>query len=68
MTAPAPERPVVRVTDSTTKAEIAETLRLLNDGAKRLHRRGHVGIASEAYACQHRRLNSVLDYWEQAPE
>lgn len=66
MTATKPERPVVVVTDETTRAELAETLRLLNDNAKRIHRRGYVGTASEAYVLAHGRINAVLSDWEAA--
>jgi hypothetical protein len=57
MTVVKPERPVVVVTDETTRAELAETITLLNDNAKRIHRRGYIGTASEAY---------VLTEWEGA--
>lgn len=60
MTATRPERPVVVVTDTTTREELAETLRLLNENAKRIHRRGYQGIASVEYAKAHARLNAVL--------
>jgi hypothetical protein len=52
---------VVRVTDETTREDLAETLRLLNDSAKALSRRGKVGTLSEAYRLQHARLDAVLD-------
>lgn len=67
MTAPAPERPIVRITDDTTKADLAVTIGLLNDNAKRIHRRGYVGVASDAYACEHKRINALLDSWQDAP-
>ena len=47
MVATNPERVVVRITDTTTRAELAETLRLLNDNAKRIGRRGYCGTRSE---------------------
>lgn len=68
MTATKPERPIVVVNDTTTKAELAETLALLNDNAKRIYRRGYVGTASEAYVLAHRRINAVLDSWQDAKQ
>lgn len=66
MTATKPERPVVVIGDDTTRAELAETIALLNENAKRIHRRGYVGVASEAYALAHKRINAVLSDWEDA--
>lgn len=60
MTATRPERPVVVITADTTRDELAETLRLLNDNAKRIHRRGYVGTASVAYEREHQRIDAVL--------
>lgn len=60
MTATKPERPVVRVTDDTTRDELVECLMLLCDNAKRIHRRGYVGIASGEYALAHSRIDAVL--------
>ena len=54
---------VVRVTDETTREDLAETLRLLNDSAKALSRRGKVGTLSADYERQHARLDAVLDDW-----
>lgn len=53
---------VVRVTDDTTRAELAETLRLLCDAAKRLP---HVqGVcAPSSWDIQHARIDAVLDEW-----
>lgn len=66
MTATNTERPVVVVTDETTRADLAVTLMLLNDNAKRIHRRGYIGTASEAYVLAHRRIDAVLCDWEAA--
>lgn len=60
MTAIKPERQVVLVTDDTTREDLLITLGLLNDNAKRIHRRGYVGTASEDYNLAHRRINAVL--------
>ena len=53
---------VVRVTDETTREELAETLRLLNDAAKRVP---HVkGVCSpSSWDVQHQRIDAVLDEW-----
>lgn len=53
---------VVRVTDETTRDELAECLRLLNDAAKRVP---HVrGVCSpSAWDIQHQRIDAVLDEW-----
>ena len=67
MTAPAPERSVVKITDDTTREELAVTLGLLNDNAKRIGRRGYAGVSSAAYACEHKRINLLLEAWEDAP-
>lgn len=50
----------IRITDDTTRAELAETLSYLNQGAKVLSRKGWTGLASAAYALQHERINAVL--------
>lgn len=53
---------VVRVTDDTTRDELAETLRLLNDAAKRVpHVRGVCSPSS--WDVQHARIDAVLDEW-----
>ncbi|MCW2496414.1 MAG: hypothetical protein JWQ77_2338, partial [Jatrophihabitans sp.] len=49
--------------DATTRADLAETLAILNCEAKRLSRRGKVGTLSEAYRVAHGRLDAVLDEW-----
>jgi hypothetical protein len=51
----------IRVTDDTTPAELAETLSLLNDNAKRIHRRGYIGTHSPDYDRAHGRIDAVLD-------
>lgn len=66
MTALKPERPFIRITDETTRAELVECLALLNENAKRIYRRGYIGTASEAYVLAHRRINAVLDSYEDA--
>lgn len=53
----------IRVTDETTRDDLAETLSYLNQGAKVLRRKGHTGIASAAYTIQHERINAVLGDW-----
>lgn len=55
-----PVRPV-RITDETTADEIAVTLELLNEGAKRISRCGKIAMLRPEYAAQHARLNAVLD-------
>lgn len=57
---------IVVVTDDTTRAELAETIRLLNLDAKALSRRGKCGTLSEDYALRHRRIDAVLGDWEKA--
>lgn len=60
MTVVKPERPFIRITDDTTRAELIECIRLLNDNAKRIHRRGYQGVASAEYALAHERIDAVL--------
>lgn len=57
---------VVRVTDTDTRADIAETLELLNTDAKAMSRRGFTVTRGAEYARQHDRINAVLSDWEQA--
>lgn len=51
---------VVKVDDNTTRAELAETLDILNFEAKRLSRQGFTVTRGAAYAKQHDRINAVL--------
>lgn len=53
---------ILRITDDTTLAEIEETLRLLNEAARRAP---HVfGVCSpSSWDLAHRRLDAVLDDW-----
>lgn len=53
---------VVKITDETTLDELATTLGLLNDAAKRLP---HVkGVCSpSSWDLQHARIDAVLDDW-----
>lgn len=54
---------VVRVTDTTTLAELAETLGLLNDACKRVpHVRGV--CAPSAWDLAHARVDAVLEDYE----
>ena len=57
---------VVRVEDSTTKAELAETITLLNADAKAMSRRGFTVTHGAEYARQHARIDAVLSDWERA--
>lgn len=58
----APVSTVCRITDDTTLAEIEDTLRLLNDAARRVP---HVfGVCQpSSWDIAHRRLDAVLDDW-----
>lgn len=58
---------IVKVTDDTTRLDLAETLALLNAEAKAMSRRGKVGMLSAEYERQHRRIDAVLDDWLAAP-
>lgn len=60
MTTLRPERHVVTITDDTTREDLLITLGLLNDNAKRIHRRGYIGTASDAYVTAHARIDAVL--------
>lgn len=60
MTTLRPERHVVTITDDTTREDLLITLGLLNDNAKRIHRRGYSGTSSEDYKLAHGRINAVL--------
>ena len=59
--------PIVVVTEDTTRAELAETLALLNTDAKAMSRRGKVGTLHPDYARQHERIDAVLEDWMRAP-
>lgn len=52
---------VVRVTDTDTRADIAETLALLNADAKAMSRRGFTVTRGAEYERQHERINAVLE-------
>ena len=52
--------PIVRITEETTREELAETLAHLVEGAKAIGRRGYCGIRSAEYARQHARIDAVL--------
>lgn len=53
---------VVKITDETTLDELATTLGLLNDAAKRLpHVKGV--CAPSSWDLQHARIDAVLDDW-----
>lgn len=67
MTTLRPERHVVTITDDTTREDLIETLRLLNNNAKRIHRRGYIGTASDAYGLAHERIDAVLAELERLP-
>lgn len=43
------------------------TLEILNAEAKRISRRGKVGLLSEAHRVQHQRINAVLTDYLAAP-
>lgn len=58
---PAPVAPCVVITEDTTRADLAETLALLNVAAKAMSRRGKVGTMSDAYRVQHGRIDAVLE-------
>ena len=60
-------RPVVVIDDTTTRAEIAVTLSILNADAKAMSRRGRVGTLSAEYARQHQRIDAVLADWLARP-
>lgn len=51
---------VILVNDATTRAELIEALGWLNDAAKTMRRKGYTGTASDAYARQHARIDSLL--------
>jgi len=53
----------VRITDDTTRDDLAETLALLNAEAKALSRKGHTGTRCSEYAAWHGRINAVLSGW-----
>jgi hypothetical protein len=54
---------IVRVTEDTTREELAETLALLNADAKAMSRRGKSAMLRPEYERAHKRINAVLtDY------
>jgi hypothetical protein len=54
------------ITDDCSRADLAETLALLNLEAKALSRRGYTGLHSAEYARWHDRINAVLTDWQNA--
>lgn len=58
---------IVRITDDTTRPDLAETLALLNAEAKAISRRGKAAMLGEEYRLRHEYINSVLEDWEAAP-
>ena len=58
---------VVRVTDETTRAELAATIALLCEDAKALSRRGKAWDGDPEWARLHEILGAVLEDWERAP-
>lgn len=59
-------RTIVRVTEETTRPDLAETLGILNTEAMRLSRQGYTGTRSVEYAVAHDRINMLLAYWLEA--
>lgn len=51
---------ILRITDETTRDELAEALAHLCAEAKAMSRRGYVGTQCEEYAHWHQRINAVL--------
>jgi len=52
---------VVRVTDEDTRADLAETIGILNAEAMRLSRQGFTVTRGAEYARAHERIDAVLD-------
>ena len=48
------------IKDDTTREDLVEALRHLNDTAKAMRRKGYTGTASDAYARQHARIDAIL--------
>ena len=61
-------RPVVRIEDDTTRAELAEVLAHLNATAKALTRRGYTSTRGAEYARIHEQINHVITDWLEAQE
>ena len=57
---------VVRVTDEDTRADLAETIGILNAEAMRLSRQGFTVTRGAEYARAHARIDAVLTDWERA--
>lgn len=51
---------IVRITDETTRHDLAETLALLNAEAKTISRRGKIGTLTADYKSWHERIDAVL--------
>lgn len=58
---------IVRITDDTTRPDLAETLALLNAEAKAISRRGKAAMLGPEYKAWHERINAVLCDYEVAP-
>lgn len=54
---------VLRITDDTTREELAEALIHLCAEAKAISRRGVVGTCSDDYRRRHEQINAVLGDW-----
>ena len=61
MTATKPERPIVRITDDTTRADLIECIGNLNKPAAAITRRGRAfQLFDPEYAKHHARINAIL--------
>lgn len=62
-----PDREVIRVTDDTTKAELAEALTNLSHTAQREFPVVGTEDVPTPWDCRHRVINALLCDWERAP-
>lgn len=60
-------RAIVRITDETTRADLAETLNIVNGEAMAISRRGYAGTRSAEYDVKHDRINALLGDYLRAP-
>lgn len=53
--------------DQTTREHLAGTIRLLNEAAKQLSRRGKIGTLTDEYRILHGRIDAVVQTYLTTP-
>lgn len=56
-------RTIVRITDDTTRADLAVTIAIQCEAAKAISRRGYTGTRGAEYRIVHERIDVLLGDW-----